>query len=49
MRHEAALARNPRMALQVKNVARLSDSQKQAVQARAAAIRRGEIGTAQHA
>jgi len=44
MRHEATLAANPRMALQVKNVARLSDSQKQAVLVRAAAIRRGEIG-----
>jgi len=44
MRHEAMLARNPRMALQVKNVARLTDAQKQAVLARAAAIRRGEVG-----
>ena len=42
MRHEAALARNPRMALQVKNVARLTDAQKQAVSERAAAIRGGE-------
>jgi deoxyribodipyrimidine photolyase-related protein len=45
MRHEAALARNPRMSLQVKNVARLTDGQKQAVSERAAAIRRGEIGS----
>ena len=44
MRHEAALAKNPRMALQVKNVARLTDAQKQAVRDRAAAIRRGEVG-----
>ncbi|MGB7739163.1 MAG: cryptochrome/photolyase family protein [Steroidobacteraceae bacterium] len=44
MRHEAALARNPRMALQVKNVARLTDGQKQVVSERAAAIRRGEVG-----
>ena len=44
MRHEAALVKNPRMALQVKNVARLSEAQKQAVSERAAAIRRGEIG-----
>jgi deoxyribodipyrimidine photolyase-related protein len=44
MRHETMLARNPRMALQVKNVARLTDAQKQAVQLRAAAIRRGEVG-----
>jgi deoxyribodipyrimidine photolyase-related protein len=48
MRHEAALAKNPRMALQVKNVARLTDAQKQAVSERAAAIRRGEIGAEQH-
>ncbi len=46
MRHEAALAKNPRMALQVKNVARLTDEQKHAVSERAAAIRRGEIGPA---
>ena len=48
MRHEATLAKNPRMALQVKNVARLTDAQKQAVSDRAAAIRRGEVGVAQH-
>ena len=47
MRHESALAHNPRMALQVKNVARLTDAQKQAVTERAASIRRGEIGLAQ--
>ena len=46
MRHEAMLAKNPRMALQVKNVARLSGEQKSAVIERASAIRRGEIGTA---
>ncbi|MFG6441398.1 cryptochrome/photolyase family protein [Roseateles sp. LKC17W] len=44
MRHEQALARNPRMALQVKNVARLSDADRQAVLERAGAIRRGEVG-----
>ena len=44
MRHEAALARNPRMALQVRNLARLPDAEKGAVQERAAAIRAGEIG-----
>jgi deoxyribodipyrimidine photolyase-related protein len=44
MRHEAVLAGNPRMALQVKNVARLTAAQKQAVAERAAAIRRGEVG-----
>jgi deoxyribodipyrimidine photolyase-related protein len=46
MRHEALLARNPRMALQVKNLARLGDVGKQAVKDRASAIRRGEIGAA---
>jgi deoxyribodipyrimidine photolyase-related protein len=44
MRHESMLAKNPRVALQVKNVARLTDAQKQAVHERAAAIRRGEVG-----
>ena len=44
MRHEPVLASNPRMALQVKNVARLTDEQKQAVSQRASAIRRGEVG-----
>ena len=44
MRHEQRLAKNPRMALQVKNVARLTDVQKAAVTDRAAAIRRGEVG-----
>jgi deoxyribodipyrimidine photolyase-related protein len=48
MRHEAVLARNPRMALQVKNVARLTDVQKQAVTERAGAIRRGEVGVSHH-
>ncbi|MBT9524434.1 MAG: cryptochrome/photolyase family protein [Rhizobacter sp.] len=43
MRHETALASNPRMALQVKNVARLDDAQKQAIRDRAATIRRGEV------
>jgi deoxyribodipyrimidine photolyase-related protein len=49
MRHEVALATNPRMALQVKNVSRLSDEQKQAIRERAAAIRRGEVGAASEA
>ena len=44
MRHEAMLRKNPRMALQVKNLARLTDAQKQAVTQRAASIRRGEVG-----
>jgi len=46
IRHEARLAKNPRMALQVKNVARLTDVQKREVAGRAAAIRRGEVGVA---
>ena len=45
MRHEALLTKNARMALQVKNLARLSDTDRQAVQQRAEAIRRGEVGT----
>ncbi len=44
MRHEPMLAKNARMALQVKNVARMTDSQKQAVVQRADAIRHGEVG-----
>jgi deoxyribodipyrimidine photolyase-related protein len=43
MRHEAALAANPRMGLQVKNVARLDDREQQAIRERAADIRRGEV------
>jgi deoxyribodipyrimidine photolyase-related protein len=46
MRHEAVLAKNPRMALQVKNLARLTVEQKHAVSARAAAIRCGKVGAA---
>jgi deoxyribodipyrimidine photolyase-related protein len=49
LRHETLLAANPRMALQVKNVARLNDGEKQAVRERAAAIRRGEVGAAHDA
>ena len=47
--HHVALAKNPRMALQVKNVARLTEAQKLAVSERAAAIRRGELGVDVHA
>jgi deoxyribodipyrimidine photolyase-related protein len=47
MRHETLLAKNARMALQVKNVARMTPGQKQAVTLRADAIRRGEVGVAQ--
>ena len=45
LRHQAALAGNPRMALQVKNLARLTNAQKQAVRERAAAVRLGEVGS----
>jgi deoxyribodipyrimidine photolyase-related protein len=45
MRHESSLAKNARMALQVKNVARLTEEQKQAVRDRAEAIRQGQVGT----
>jgi deoxyribodipyrimidine photolyase-related protein len=44
MRHEKRLVNNPRMALQVKNVARLSDAERNAVVARADAIRQGRVG-----
>jgi deoxyribodipyrimidine photolyase-related protein len=44
MRHEAMLAKNPRMGLQVKNLARMDVPQRQQVVERAAAIRRGEVG-----
>jgi deoxyribodipyrimidine photolyase-related protein len=44
IRHEVKLASNPRMALQVKNLARLGVEQRQAVQQRAEALRRGEVG-----
>ncbi len=48
MRHEATLAGNPRMALQVKNLSRLNAAQRQEVLARAAAIRHGEVGVVAH-
>jgi deoxyribodipyrimidine photolyase-related protein len=44
MRHQALLSNNPRMALQVKNLARMDDAQRAAVVQRAQAIRRGEVG-----
>ena len=44
MRHETLLAKNARMALQVKNVARMTESEKQAVLLRAEEIRRGDVG-----
>jgi len=48
MRHESTLAKNPRMALQVKNLARMNTAQRRDVALRAAAIRRGEVGGAVH-
>jgi deoxyribodipyrimidine photolyase-related protein len=44
MRHEALLASNPRMALQVKNCTRMSDAQRAAVVQRAHALREGAVG-----
>ncbi|MEY4413680.1 MAG: hypothetical protein RIQ53_973 [Pseudomonadota bacterium] len=43
MTHETRLARNPRMALQVKNLARLDATERAAVRARAAAVRSGAV------
>ncbi len=45
MRHEALLGRNPRMALQVRNLARLTADERAAVMQRAAAVRDGRVGT----
>lgn len=45
MRHESALAGNQRMSLQLKNLKRISADSKSAIAGRAAAIRRGDIGT----
>ena len=42
MRHEQMLAKNARMALQVKNATRISPSEREAITQRADAIRRGE-------
>jgi deoxyribodipyrimidine photolyase-related protein len=46
LRHEVLLAANPRMVMQVKNLARLGAGERDAVASRAAAIRRGEVGVA---
>ena len=43
-RHEARFARHPRMALQVKNLARLPAAERAAIAARADALRRGSGG-----
>ncbi len=44
LRHEARLAANPRTVLQVRNLARLDAPERASVQARADALRRGDIG-----
>ena len=44
LRHESRLVQNTRMVLQVKNLARMTEAQKEAVTERAASIRRGDIG-----
>ena len=44
LRHETRLAANPRMALQVKNLVKLSEAQRAAVQSRANDIRVGKVG-----
>ena len=44
-RHEARLAANPRMALQVKNLRRLAPEELRAIRERAAAIRSGAVAT----
>ncbi|MCK6424227.1 MAG: cryptochrome/photolyase family protein [Burkholderiaceae bacterium] len=44
LRHEAQLAGNARMALQVKNLARLGEADRAAIRQRSDAIRRGEVG-----
>ncbi|MES2633085.1 MAG: cryptochrome/photolyase family protein [Pseudomonadota bacterium] len=43
MRHETLLSANPRMALQVKNLARLTEAERQAVKDRAGEIRSGKV------
>jgi len=43
-RHEERFAKHPRMALQVRNLARISPAERAQIAERAAAIRRGEVG-----
>jgi deoxyribodipyrimidine photolyase-related protein len=43
LRHEARFAAHPRMALQVKNLARLDVAQREAIRARADAVREGRL------
>jgi deoxyribodipyrimidine photolyase-related protein len=46
MRHETLLSHNARMSLQIKNVARMSADERQAVTLRAQAIVAGQVGAA---
>ena len=46
VRHEQRLARNPRLVLQLKPLARLSGTQRRSVAERAAALRAGAVGAA---
>ena len=46
LRHEKRFANHPRMALQVKNVARIDEAERRAIGERASEIRRGEVGAA---
>jgi deoxyribodipyrimidine photolyase-related protein len=43
LRHEQRLARNPRMALQVRNLARIAAAERDAIRARAATLRKGAM------
>jgi deoxyribodipyrimidine photolyase-related protein len=49
MRHADVLGRNPRMSLQVKNLARLTAGERAAISRRAAAIRSGALEDARAA
>ena len=49
MRHEAMLAGNQRMVMQLKNLSRLTEAERAAVAGRAEAIRQGRVGGAQAA
>ena len=46
MRHEVRFSKHPRMALQVKNLARIDEAEKAAIRSRAAAVRRGDWAAA---
>jgi deoxyribodipyrimidine photolyase-related protein len=43
MRHETLLKKNPRMAMQLKNLARLDDAARQAIAAQATAHRHAQV------